>query len=213
MSVTSVSYFTGAGQPAFTTAVSVGAPQYITPPEGVTEFIGVQQKMWQVITAYTPPTLSTVATYFSSTCYLTGDSGFSEVGGGVMEFTREFAKKPSTYYEYMTTAATFPGVSGARLPFTREVTMQVENNFFTVGTGLDYASPDLIPVIAAQTFYYLGWLYDVSNIYLSGSTTPTATSWSSLVTTGGYTYVIKASSLERWRGNIWLRKTQRVIPL
>jgi len=95
MPVTSVSYFTAAGQPAFTTATSVGLPQYLEPLPGATEFTGVRQKMWQVATYYTPPTLSTVATYFATTCYLTGDSSFQEVGGGVMEFTREYNRIPT----------------------------------------------------------------------------------------------------------------------
>lgn len=110
MPVTSVSFFLGSGQPAFTTATSVGAPEYIDPLEGTTEFAGVRQTFWQTATAYTAATLNTVATYLGVACYLTEEGGFSDVGGGIMQFSREYRRIPSTQTNYIGTLAyPFPG--------------------------------------------------------------------------------------------------------
>lgn len=96
MSVTSVSYFTASGQPNFNTAVSVGGPVYISAPESSTEFQGARQKYWQTAASYSAASLNTVATYLATTCYLTSEGGFSDVRGGVIEFTREYRRIPSS---------------------------------------------------------------------------------------------------------------------
>jgi hypothetical protein len=168
MPVASVSYFTGAGQPAFTTATSVGLPQYLEPLPGSTEFAGVRQKMWQVATYYAPPTLSTVATYFATTCYLTGDSSFQEVGGGVMEFTREWLNVPSTIITPNgTVTSSVAYFQYESQQFFRGVPSLKKSEFFRVGSGLTYTDASKIPVLNPNSYFLVTGGF-VSQVSLTG---------------------------------------------
>jgi len=194
MPVASVSYFTGAGQPDFSTATRVGLPQYLEPLPGSTAFAGVRQKMWQVATYYAPPTLSTVATYFATTCYLTGDSSFQEVGGGVMEFTREWLNVPATIItQNGTVTSTIAYVQAQSQQFFRSVPSLRKSEFFRVGTGLTYTDASKIPVLNPNSVY----------IVTTGSIVQSA------VTGPGnaldFQYLLQPSSIDLHGGEIYRR--------
>lgn len=203
MPVTSVTYITAPGQPAFTTATSVGLPLYLEPiASGVTEFTGVRQKMWQVATYYTPPTLNTVATYFSTTCYLTEDRGFSEVGGGVMEFTREYRRLPSARTEDNgTIVSPIPWVEvftsgGSNNRLFRAVPSLNYIEYFLTGAGTSYLTAASISVYNPNTTVVIS--------ATSGQITTSAITGPGGV--GAFSYLAAPSTIELYAGSIYMRK-------
>ena len=154
------------------------------------------------------------------TAYLLYDTEPTEAETGLVEFTRKWSNIPATRYEYTTFAANFPGlayggVSERRYPFIKSVALQTTYEYYLTGTGGSYATPDLIPVVAATSFRYSTDSVDrqASDIFLSGSTTPTAATWITDVGTAAFTYVVEPSTVERYMGNIYVRVTKKVRPL
>lgn len=165
MSVTSVSYFTASGQPAFTTAVSVGLPVYLSAPESSTEFQGARQRYWQVATAYSPAALNTVATYLATTCYLVGEGGFSDVRGGVAEFTREYRRIPSARTIPLGTYAfKFPASPFAAAGSAKTITAATGTTFTSAAHGY-----------SAGTYILLSATYSGGSISVRGAITSVTT--------------------------------------
>jgi hypothetical protein len=169
-------------------------------------------------TAYTPPALNT-ALAGAATFYFVGDVDHQTQLGDQLTFTRLYSNIPTARFDYETFAATFPGIgySGAanREPFQRPVTSQLHQEYYLVGTGGSHASADLIPVVDATSFRNFGDTTDrdAGDIYLITSTTPAAADWITEVGDADFTYVVAASTVRRYLGNIYVRTTRRVRPL
>lgn len=216
--------------PNTTTTAQYSGPLVIENPlhaVGVTGHYFATQRYFVQSESYVPAVLNSTRVIYAgtgseATLYCVGDTKPNMDEAGTVSYERMWCNVPATWNDYTTFAATFPGYSyaatePARSPFTREVAAEVENAYYRIGTDgdADYASPDLIPVENATTFSYShdDTARDASDMYLRVTTTPTSTAWTALVAAEEFTYVVQASTLERYAGNIWLRKTIRVRPL
>lgn len=156
---------------------------------------------------YEPPTIGSTITIGAATLYCVGDSEPQKIEAGLVNFTRKWASKPATRFDYESFAATFPGLLFQRDSFTRVCTSQVQYEYFVT-------DPSAIPQIPQTGFRDVGYSLDASpdGFYLSSTTTPTAATYAGLVSAAAYTTVVEASSLSRYMGNIYQRVTRRVKP-
>lgn len=109
--------------------------------------------------------------------YLVAESPLQDLGGGIVKWSRTYARIPATRYEYESYAYTFPGYvatleqrlttpwalpSGTftatddpgRRPLTESVTSRLLHEYFLVGANGQYDAASDIPAIAAQTYRY-----------------------------------------------------------
>lgn len=173
--------------------------------------------------SYESPILNTVYSssgYFTddpsiSTAYLVGDTTPSPVDGGLVQYIRSWASVPESREEYESISATFPGIQNQRAPFTETVTAQITIDYFLVGPSQTYEDPSEIPTIPATKFLDSAWSTGApaDAFFLSGSTSPLLGTWLAGVTAEEFTYIIQASTLERWMGNIYARSYVSVRPL
>lgn len=149
------------------------------------------------------------------TAHLVGDSTPALEQGGVVRFSRQWANTPTTWYDYESYVATFPGIFGQRASFQRAVTARIEHAYFLCLPGQIHATPDLIATIAATGYSYPGDALPrpPDSFFLMDTTTPTQATYANSVAMGGYTIVVEPSTIERYMGDVWLRKTKRIKPL
>lgn len=186
----------------------------------------LRQTFKQFLANYAPLDLNTAhATY---TDYkLVEESALTNLGGGVVEWTRTYAKLPDDFSQFESTNYNFIGFAGTamflsitstmvvtgRLRFVKSVTSRVLNEFFLVGTGGSYTEALEIPVITAQEYYisdptvktdYLG-----DSTVLATESTPTRTDYETMIGAGDE-IVAEDSRLTHWLGNYWLRQTRYI---
>lgn len=112
----SVTYYTASGQSAFNVAVTVGLPVWDTPiPALADQKLVFRQEHMQTAASYSPLALSTTYTAHgtygvptSSSYFLVGEENFRNVGGGVLQWERVWARVPPQWYEYEDYAYTYP---------------------------------------------------------------------------------------------------------
>jgi hypothetical protein len=203
-----------------------GLIRYPFSAEGDLATLEIVQQFIVRAESYAPLALNTaysssanLAAHPVGTFFHIGDTDPVEVDAGIVSFTRTWGNVPAPRFDYETFAATFPGIAytaGAnRLPFQRVVNLELQKEYFQVGAGLLYTSPGLVPVIPATAFQYPTDTTprDPSDFFLAATTTPTSTDWLDDITAGLFSYVVEASTLERYKGNIYVRSTRRVRPL
>lgn len=166
---------------------------------------------------YDAPTLNSTLTVGATTCYLVGDSTPSLAETGIVSFERTWMSIPATTYQYSTYAAEFPGFSfgagnPARLGFTRTVPCQLEEEYFLVGPSQTYETAGDIPQVDPTSFRYSTDTVGRSplDIFLSSSTTPTASDYSDEIGEPTWYLIVEPSELSQVRGNLWKRTTKRV---
>lgn len=165
-----------------------------------------------------------------------------DVGGGLVRWTRTYAKKPADYDDFESFAYQFIGfagnfqsvvVSGAgvgagagsvlvtgRPRRTQIVSSRIANAFFHVGGSGEPATPADITLIKAQRYLTTGASagYDVDFITDAvgpiPATDPSRTDYDTLVT-DETEIVAEDSRLERLfgSGNFWVRKTRYVVAI
>lgn len=199
-----------------TTEIADG-PLIVTRPfldVGDANHVVAERRYFVVSEDYDPPALSGPISIGAETAYFVGDFGHSEAESGLTSFTRRWASVPALRYDYQTFIATYPGIFDQRDSFTRSVTSQLEIEYFLCIPGQPYPTPDAIPTISAEEYFYLGDSLPrpAENFYLDASSTPTLGTYMGTVTAGDYTIVAEDSSLERYMGDIWARTTRRVKP-
>lgn len=167
---------------------------------------------------YAPPTLNDPATIETESVYCVGDEGLSDAGTGLVAFDRLWANVPATHYDYETTSVTYPGWYEEREPYAQTTQAQIQYEYFLVGTGETYETPDEIPVTAEtrvtdtagkDVFILSGDVYLNDGGGVLDDTTPTLTAYKALVSGGTYAIVID-SRVEQYLGGIWIRITRRV---
>lgn len=154
---------------------------------------------------------------------LVSETNKRDLGEGVQQWTRNYARKPDSYSEMGGTIAyNFIGYFGTfgvnivavtgRPRFVQVVPVRVQRDFFLCGpeTYCDYDTPQEIPVTQEQV-YYIGdvsqltdYLADIT--VLSTPSTPDRTTYEDWISTGTE-IVPQASRIERWQGNIYMRET------
>ena len=147
------------------------------------------------------------------------------LGGGVLRWTRTYAKKPeswsetggNTIYAFIGFDGTFGGgvnvtVVSGRPRTSKVVPVRIQRDYFLVGFDGDYDTSEDIPTIAEQKYYYDTEAFAVD--YLSDSppyvtaTTPSTTNYIAMI---GDEIVIERSTVARWMGNIFVRETRYVV--
>lgn len=216
----------------WTTESAVSGYSYEAPIPGVvTQYIR-RQDFIVAAANYSPPAISTQDG--STGYYFIGDTGMHDLGGGMVRFTREWAKIPAQHTEWETYAYNFIGFYGAyginvttiagRERFTPpSVPCQVVHDYYLCTSGQPYTTPGAIQVNAGQRYLIHGtnlttdWLSDSPPF--STASDPTRTAYEAMIadavankwsaTTGKI--VVADSTLDRWRGEIFVRKTKYIL--
>lgn len=145
-------------------------------------------------------------------------------GGGVVKWTRVYAKVPTTWSEaggtYSYSFIGFLGVWGlnvtnitGRNRFVETVPVKITRDYYLTGVGGTFAtSLDITPINEQK--YYLGdvkivvdFLWD--NPPFTNSPTPTRAAYEALVLAGSY-IAVESSVVSRWMGNIFVRETKYI---
>lgn len=217
-----------------TSSAVFAAPAFITYPFGELEDTAtkiVSQPLMQLADQYAPPTIggtfSTGLANLSGSpitigdAYCIGDSEPQLVEAGIVSFTRSWANIPATRYDYETQAFTFPSLFitfEIRPSVSKTSTVQISHEYYRVGAGLTYTSPDLIPLVSETMVTYLSGAraFILSDTQLNNGggvmdlSSPTYSTYNGWISAKTYNIVAECS-IERWKGNIWCRKTRRVL--
>ena len=223
----------------FTTATLHGPPRRSHPFNGDLSSYLIEQDFMVAFTSYTPLALNTAHPTFT-TAYLVAESGLSDVGGGIAQFTRTFATIPTARDEYESFTAFFPGLidTGAATPpynqwwagagsgtdpQTKKVPSRLSHEYFLCAAGQTFTTPGAITIIAEQIFTLdSNTLARIEYLLPAGvfwsDSDPTREEWITLQ--GGGTglgtganageFVAEDSDISRWMGNIWERVTRYV---
>lgn len=169
--------------------------------------------------------------------YLYEETPLVSLGAGVVTWSRKYVRLPEARDEFETFVYTFPGWIGgdsditddARDPFTETIISRVRFEYFQPGVSPGIAKPKDIQVYERfQVFAQGGRNYPVD--VLGGVTTPTKDQYISALSTpvlvtpaesafGVYRYVLipsekqlvaETSSVRRWIGDVYERKTRYV---
>jgi hypothetical protein len=206
----------------FTAAVATAKPTFTHPfPEVNAPYI-LRQPFMQLLSSFSALSLNTAHPDYSD-YKLAEESERTPVGAGVVTWIRTYAKLPTAFNQFETTNYNFIGFFGTfginntavtgRDRFTKTVTSRVYNEFFRVGAGETYATPDLIPIITAQTYYigspsqltdYLG-----DDDVLDTASTPDRTAYEAMISAGSE-IVSEDSRLTHWLGAYYLRQTRYI---
>jgi hypothetical protein len=169
--------------------------------------------------------------------YLYEETPLVALGAGVVTWTRRYAKLPDARDEFETFVYTFPGWIGGdstitedpRDPFTETIISRVRFEYFQPGVSPGISKPKDIQVYERFQVFAQGGRNFPSNV-LGGATTPTKDQYISALSVpvlitpaesafGVYRYVLipaekqlvaETSSVRRWIGNIYERKTRYV---
>lgn len=147
--------------------------------------------------------------------YLVQETPRRDIGNGLVQWTRIYAKIPPTWDDggsmnYHFVGYIFGNTSGsnteARDSFVDAVPVRLQKDYFLVGDG-GYDSILDIPLLQAQEYYGVGGPgYPVR--MLGGISTPTKDDYIEMI---GTEIVAENSSLAHWNGNIWERTTPYII--
>ena len=214
----------------FTTASATGAAEKSFPIEGDNSSFIVEQDFVIAIGSFSPLALNTAHPTYT-TAYLVKESPLQDLGAGIMRWTRTYAQIPATRDDYETSVYRFPGFLGAgtppysqyqiavgdqRDPFEKSCVTRVENEYFLCAAGQTYVSPDLIPIIPATKYHFDGiennlvdYLVDHTTNPFATETVPSLPDYLAMITAGDEV-VVEDSRVERWMGNIYVRKTRYV---
>lgn len=209
----------------FATATLCGPEIYSAPIPGVSTNYILSQEFCQKFTSFTRTAIGTAhptATGF----YLVEESTPEKVGGSLCKWTRVYAKAPDQHNEYGTTNYNFIGFYGlwgvnitaitGRDRFTKTVTARIQHDYFRTGSG-PYTTAADIPLLTAQKYYY-GTNENLPADYLADAppftdaSNPSRTAYEALVAAESE-LVAQDSSLERWMGLFFVRKTLYVVAL
>lgn len=213
MPVTSVSYFTAPGQPAFTDVATVGPLVWIDPFEDVTARVLFRQAYQTATTAFSPTSLNTTypgGTISSTTYILVREGDFEDVPGGQMKWNRYYACTPPQRIEYTSSGRTFPGVLSvtfSRDAFDFPTATKVVRDYYLVSTTSD------IPTLSQEARITITG--SLNSPLLSGEqvlpyTNPTSATYLQYITDdkntpSSFSIRAEAQSLERWIGNFYAR--------
>lgn len=211
----------------YTAAYAVEKVRGSSPIPGVaTEYVWTQ-RFWIYQANFAALALNT-AHADDSNFKLVAESERSPLGGGVVEWTRTYAKVPAQHLEAEVAAYNFIGYWGTfgvnataatgRPKVSRAVACKVQNDYFLVD-GVTYVKPTDIPIIASTRYYQppypnqdVDYLGDAPPLILAS--VPSRSSYDGWIASdaGGDNWhiVMEASRLSRWMGNIWRRETRYI---
>jgi len=204
----------------FAVARPVSQLVFSEPFPGVNIEYVLTQSFMQFRADWSPIELNTPHPQFTE-FLLVLESPLEDQGGGVVKWTRTYAKVPASYSEpggnYAYNFIGFFGQTGTNVTnitgrdrFTWNVPVTVQRDFFLV----DAATPtdfQVIPVIERQRYYFgsnpnLDVDFVGDSPPLAEATHPSRTEYEALITAQSE-IVVETSRLSRWMGNIYVRET------
>jgi hypothetical protein len=213
MSVTSVTYYPGAG-PAFTSVATVGPVEWLDPLPKQSSPVMFRQAFMQAITSFSALALDTAHPALTA-FLLVRESDFSVVGGGIQKWHRYFATTPPQRVEYSTQAATFPGYATAavsRPPYNTTSSVKITYDYFLLGALPALATESLLRNANGVTVPLLSDNYVANSGFFANASIPDYTTYEayfvldSTVPTS-FSLFAEAQSLDQWEGNFHVRKT------
>lgn len=213
----------------YTTAKASTAPKFEQPFEHRADRYVFRQTWFQAQASRTVVALNTA--HPTLTDYvLVGEGPELDLGEGNVEWERTYAKVPDTFtepagtytYQFIGLAADF-GIDiepeAGRERFSRTVMSVALNEFFLVGSGQTYETPDEIP-LTEVTKYVFTLSSELETNYLvnvppsTTPTTPTRDDYKDMIDDDAadptsYSIVVECN-VERWMGNIWRRRTIKI---
>lgn len=213
MPVTSVSYFTAPGQPAFTDVATVGPLVWIDQFPDVTARVLFRQAYQTAVTAFSPVALDTAypgGTVGGTTYLLVREGDFSEIEGGQLKWNRYYACTPPQRVEYTSSGRTFPGIVSAtyrREPFDFPTATKITRSYHLVSSTAG------IPTLADEARVTVTGSLNaplLSEQFVLPFTTPTDTTYIGYISAdaasaSSFSVRAEAQSLERWIGNFYAR--------
>lgn len=213
----------------FTVAEAIDQPKVSEPFPGVAVAYVLTQDFMQLREDWAPLPLNTPHDDPAYTDYLlVQESALTDVGCGVVRWTRTYAQVPDTYNEpagnYNYNFIGFIGVWGINVTavtgrdrFSRNALAKMQRDFFLVdantgsSTGPVYDDWANIPIIEQQRYFYgsnpeLDVDYLADSPPLTEATTPSRTEYQDMIDSGAY-IAAESSRLARWMGNIYVRET------
>lgn len=164
------SFITAAGQPAFTTESRV-SDYVISQALGANEpsALLISARYWQTRADYARPAVNSTLTYDNGagadvTAYFIDDTEFQDLGGGMQEWTRTWATIPATWQEPGGTFAfTFPAyTAGVAFGSVFGATGAIANgNYYTINTNATSVS------VGDSVLFDLTYLRNAQNIHVT----------------------------------------------
>lgn len=147
-----VTYYTAAGQPAFNTVATVGAPIWEKVLPVPNQRVVFRQRFMQTAAAYTPlaydtpyPADATYGVPTSTTYYLVSEENFNNERGGIMTWDRVYAAVPTSWTEPEEYAYTYPAFGGSQPTTTYAVTaVTASGSTFTLSTSITFTVGDSV---------------------------------------------------------------------
>lgn len=153
----------------FTIPVACSLPALSSPISATTAEYVLMQDWTQSRKTFAPTPLNTGhpssgMTPDYSAFKLVSEGPRNDTGGGIVKWTRTYAKQPASHdefesyaYPYIGFVGTFSSSGGTiatgRPRASQLVTSRVRNDYFLVGSGQAYATAGAIPIIRAQGYY------------------------------------------------------------
>ncbi|MBS33967.1 MAG: hypothetical protein CMO68_06120 [Verrucomicrobiales bacterium] len=181
------------------------SPRVIYPIYQNTSAIIYERDMVQNEANWTPLALDTADATHSS-AFLVEETTPQQIGGGLVRWTRRFATVPNNWHDYEERVFTFPGYyndpyeSNFRCPLTKNVTWRILHEY--TKTTDPYADFD----VSEQKFQVEDSDGCVLDYVDDSTTTPSYTTYTGYVSAGTMIDVAH-QTLERYAGNIWVRRT------
>lgn len=215
MSVTSVTYYAGAGVP-FTTVATVGPIEWMEPLPKQASPVMFRQAFMQLISSFSAQALDT-AHPTATTYLLVREGDFSVVGGGVHKWNRYYATTPPQRTEYSTMAATFPGYSTGvigRTPINATSPVKITYDYYLIGTLPALGSESRLTNVYGLDQPLLSDIYVSNAGFFATASSPSYAAYIALVvadgTSSSFSLTAEPQSLEQWEGNFHVRKTVNI---
>lgn len=148
---------------------TVAKPKFVPAIAGdATNYICTQQYR-QLLGTYSPPALNAVHPDFAG-FYFVGDGEQNPLGGGVVEWTRRWAKVPATHNEFQSFPCPLIGLfytagpvvtTNGRFAKVLPVTSRMQHDYFLTGSGGTYTGPGAIPI---NRGFFFCFQYSTSSI-------------------------------------------------
>lgn len=161
-----VTYYTAAGQPAFNTVATVGAPVWEKVLPVPNAKVCFRQRFMQTAASYSPLALDTPypsdATYgvpTATTYYLVSEENFNDQRAGVLMWERVYCAVPTAWTEPEEYAYQYPAFSGSQtVGTTYNVTaIAASGTYYSVSSSLTFSVGDTLFINVAFTRSGIGW--------------------------------------------------------
>lgn len=151
----SVTFYKTSSQPAFNVAVTSSLPTWDNPIPALNEKTAFRQTFVQTAASYAPLALDTAypaaGSYgvpSSPTYYLVGEEGFTDLGGGMLQWDRVYARVPSSWSEGEEFAYTFPAFIASATAGTDQTITSISDSGanYLVSSGLSFTTGDQVHI-------------------------------------------------------------------